>query len=74
MPLLNIAAADFNLRQDIVFVFNQLQLDTANVLFLDTPTADLAALHAAGRLDLILVDHNALANRQAGLGAVLAIR
>ena len=67
MPVLNIPKADFNLRQDVVFIFDLLKLKPDTLLFLDDPDLDLAAIQASGRLDLTLVDHNVLAARQAAL-------
>lgn len=65
MPVLNIPKADYNLRQDVVFIFDQLKIDPDALIFLDDPLLNLAALQASSRLKLTLVDHNVLAARQA---------
>jgi len=69
VPLLNIPKADLNLRRDVVFVFEQLELNPDDLLFIDDPAVDLHALQAAGRLSLALVDHNVLAGRHSELGS-----
>ena len=65
VPVLNIPKADYNLRQDVVFIFDQLKIDPDALIFLDDPLLNLAALQASSRLKLTLVDHNVLAARQA---------
>ena len=63
LPLINIPRADLALRPEAVRLFREAGLDAEALPFLDGFDADTA--HAAGRLRLVLVDHNRLAAAQA---------
>ncbi len=56
VPLINIPRADFKLRTEAVFLFNEAGVEPDLLLFADE--VDLAKLHSEGRLKLSLVDHN----------------
>ena len=65
-----IPRADFALRTEAVFAFSKLGFAAGEpLLFLDE--AELQATHAAGRLDVVLLDHNRLSGDMlwAGLSA-----
>ncbi len=61
-PVINCPRNDFSLRTEAVYLFTELNVDVAALLFIDE--VDLDALHRAGRLRLTLVDHNILAAAQ----------
>jgi exopolyphosphatase len=65
LPFIPIPRADFKLRTEAVFLFQEAGLSPDKLLFLED--LDLPALHKEGRLKLVLVDHNKLASAQAGL-------
>ena len=65
VPLINIPRADFKLRTEAAFLFSHAGVKTESLLFAED--VDLPALHAAGKLELVLIDHNKLASVQAPL-------
>ncbi|MDA3938842.1 MAG: DHH family phosphoesterase [Spirochaetia bacterium] len=64
-PLINIPRADFKLRTEAVYLFQEAGVNIDDLLF--TEDIDLEKLKAAGTLKLVLVDHNKLASSQTGL-------
>jgi len=60
--VINCPRADFVLRTEAVYLFAELGVDVATLLFIDE--IDLDSLHRAGRLRLTLVDHNILCTDQ----------
>ena len=68
-PLINIPRADFKLRTEAVFLFEEAGVNIDHLLFSDD--MDLEKLKAGGNLKLVLVDHNKLASNQAGLETVI---
>ncbi len=56
VPLINIPRSDYKLRTEAVYLFDRCGIDVEDLLFEED--LDLAALHAEGRLKLVLVDHN----------------
>ncbi len=64
-PLINIPRADFKLRTEAVFLFEEAGINIDHLLFVED--VDLDKLKAGGKLKLVLVDHNKLASGQAGL-------
>ena len=58
LPLIPIPHEDFRLRTEALYLFDAAGLPESELVFAED--LDLAALHAAGRLDLVLVDHNRL--------------
>eukprot|EP01102_Stenamoeba_stenopodia_P018851 TRINITY_DN6987_c0_g1_i1.p1 TRINITY_DN6987_c0_g1~~TRINITY_DN6987_c0_g1_i1.p1 ORF type:complete len:410 (+),score=117.05 TRINITY_DN6987_c0_g1_i1:106-1335(+) len=69
VPVVNIPAQDFVLRGECVYLFGQLGIDVANVVFWDQ--IDFSALRDEGRLRLVLVDHNHLSAAQEKFGDVV---
>jgi exopolyphosphatase len=65
VPLVNVPRADYKLRTEAVFLFDAVGIGPARLSFMDE--VDLDALCAGGDLQLVLVDHNALAAGQAAL-------
>jgi exopolyphosphatase len=65
VPLVNVPRADYKLRTEAVFLFSSLGIEPDLLTFIDE--VDLDALHAAGDLELLLVDHNVLAAAQGAL-------
>jgi len=65
VPLVNAPAADYKLRTEAVFLFSSVGLGPGQLTFVDE--VDLSALHAAGGLELVLVDHNVPSAAQAAL-------
>lgn len=65
VPLINIPKADFKLRTEAVFLFNEAGVNIDSLIFKDD--VDLKKLQAAGRLNLVLIDHNKLSADQSGL-------
>lgn len=63
IPLLNIYREEIELRKDILYLFQQLNISTEDLLFLDDQVP-LDTLFAQGRLRFNLVDHNVLRPRQ----------
>lgn len=66
VPVMNIPREDFPLRTEAVWLFREAGVEVEELLFLDD--VDLAALHAQGRLRLVLVDHNRLPARREAWG------
>jgi len=58
LPVINIPHSDFSLRTEAVWLFAEVGIDTSNLVFTDE--IDLDALQSAGRLELVLIDHNKL--------------
>ncbi|TVR69557.1 MAG: hypothetical protein EA427_08045 [Spirochaetaceae bacterium] len=56
LPLINIPREDFKLRTEAVYLFEKAGVDLQALIFADE--IDLGALKSAGRLSLVLVDHN----------------
>lgn len=56
VPVINIPRGDYKLRTEAAFLFQEAGIDPELLLFAED--ADLAKLHSAGRLRMILVDHN----------------
>ncbi|XP_013884000.1 exopolyphosphatase PRUNE1 isoform X2 [Austrofundulus limnaeus] len=72
VPLLNIHQSELVLRSDNIYLLQQTGLSADQLLFRDQ--VDLRALHAAGRLQLTLVDHNVLPSSDRDLeGAVVQV-
>lgn len=72
IPLLNIPSADFALRTEVTYLFQQNGISADLLTFRDD--LDLSALRAAGRLRLTLVDHHALPARDRQLApSVVAV-
>jgi len=68
-PMINIPRADFKLRTEAVYLFQEAGVNIDNLLF--TEDVDLDKLKAGSNLKLILVDHNKLASSQTGLETVI---
>ena len=68
-PLINIPRADFKLRTEAVYLFQEAVVNIDKLLF--SEDVDLDKLKASSNLKLILVDHNKLASSQAGLETVI---
>lgn len=58
MPVLNIKRSELPLRGDNVFFLQKIHIPESILIFRDE--IDLHALHQAGQLTLILVDHHVL--------------
>lgn len=58
LPVINIPRADFGLRTEAVWLFQEAGVDINLLVFSDE--IDLPAMQAADRLELVLVDHNKL--------------
>ncbi len=56
IPLINIPREDYKLRTEAVYLFDSVGVKPEQLLF--AGDVDLDALHAAGKLQLILIDHN----------------
>lgn len=56
VPLINIPRADFKLRTEAVYLFEESGIDPGSLIFAED--LNLGVLHASGRLRMILVDHN----------------
>jgi len=65
VPLVNVPRADYKLRTEAVFLFASVGIEPDMLTFIDE--VDLGALHAAGGIELILVDHNVLSGAQGAL-------
>jgi len=65
IPMINIPREDFKLRTEAVFLFSHAGIKTDWLLFAED--VDLGALSQAGKLELVLVDHNKLASNQSNL-------
>lgn len=74
-PVLNIPPEDFALRQDAALMLRRLSFPESSLSFFPSlGDAALRSLMAQGRLAVILVDHNALLDRQAWLApAVIGV-
>lgn len=64
-PLINIPRADFKLRTEAVYLFEEAGVDVDKLIFIDD--LNLQDLKDKGLLKLILVDHNKLGSSQSGL-------
>lgn len=62
IPVFNIPREDFCLRTEAVFLFKRFHLDSSYFTFVEE--IDLQNLLETKRLQLVLVDHNILAQRQ----------
>lgn len=69
-PLINIPKADFKLRTEAVFLFEEAGVNIDHLLFLED--IDLDKLKSGSNLKLILVDHNKLASDQTGLETLIS--
>ncbi|XP_049980534.1 exopolyphosphatase PRUNE1 [Alexandromys fortis] len=70
IPVLNINRAELPLRGDNVFFLQKVQIPESALVFRDE--IDLHALHQAGQLTLILVDHHVLPKSDAALEEAVA--
>lgn len=68
-PMINIPRADFKLRTEAVYLFQEAGINIDNLLFAED--VDLDKLKAGSNLKLILVDHNKLASSQTSLETVI---
>lgn len=62
IPLINIPAADFKLRTEVVWLFSQAGIETQNLCFIDE--INIEEMFKGGKLSLTLVDHNKLSGKQ----------
>lgn len=62
VPVINIPRGDFKLRTEAVYLITEAGIDVDSLIFADE--IDLDGLLAAGRLSVVLVDHNKLAAAQ----------
>lgn len=62
IPLINIPAADFKLRTEVVWLFSEVGIETQNLCFIDE--INMEEMFKAGKLSLTLVDHNKLSGKQ----------
>ncbi len=69
VPVINIPRADFKLRTEAVYLITEAGINVDQLIFADE--IDLDELQAAGRLSLILVDHNKLAAPQEKFASVV---
>ena len=65
IPMINIPRDDFKLRTEAAFLFSHAGIETDWLLFAED--IDLGVLNQAGKLELVLVDHNKLASNQGHL-------
>jgi len=65
VPLVNVPRADYKLRTEAVYLLSAVGIEPDLLTFIDE--VDLDAAHESGGLQLVLVDHNALAAGQAHL-------
>ncbi|XP_023377602.1 exopolyphosphatase PRUNE1 isoform X3 [Pteropus vampyrus] len=70
VPVLNIKRSELPLRGDSVFFLQKIHIPESLLIFRDE--IDLHALHQAGQLTLILVDHHALPRSDAALEEAVA--
>ncbi|XP_021013690.1 exopolyphosphatase PRUNE1 isoform X1 [Mus caroli] len=70
IPVLNIKRSDLPLRGDNVFFLQEVKIPEPALIFRDE--IDLLALHQAGQLTLILVDHHILPKSDAALEEAVA--
>ncbi|XP_029417047.1 exopolyphosphatase PRUNE1 isoform X3 [Nannospalax galili] len=70
IPVLNIKRSELPLRGDNVFFLQKIQIPETVLIFRDE--IDLHALHQAGQLTLILVDHHVLPKSDAALEEAVA--
>lgn len=56
VPLITIPRGDFKLRTEAVYLFEQAGIAVDDLIFAED--VDLAALHGAGNLTMVLIDHN----------------
>lgn len=72
VPIVNVPRSVFSTRRDVLWMLHRVGVDADDLLFIDD--VDLAALHAARRLVLTLVDHPEVPDAQVALrSAVCAI-
>lgn len=62
IPVFNVPREDFCLRTEAAFLFRRFHLDSSYFTFVEE--VDLQNLLETNRLQLVLVDHNILAQRQ----------
>eukprot|EP00698_Gefionella_okellyi_P012074 TRINITY_DN3223_c0_g1_i2.p1 TRINITY_DN3223_c0_g1~~TRINITY_DN3223_c0_g1_i2.p1 ORF type:complete len:401 (-),score=90.30 TRINITY_DN3223_c0_g1_i2:16-1191(-) len=60
LPLINIPRHEFPLRSEVTYIFKRLGLDSNDLFFRDDTALQLKQWHTAGRLRLVLTDHNIL--------------
>jgi len=65
VPLINIPRADFKLRTEAVFLFEEAGVDIDNLIFAED--LDLSEMNAKNLLSLVLVDHNKLSSAHGNL-------
>ena len=65
LPVMNIPRADFRLRTEAVYLFNEVCIDASTFIFLDE--IDLGGLRKNKHVKLVLIDHNKLAKSQEAL-------
>ncbi|KAL0591044.1 Exopolyphosphatase PRUNE1, partial [Plecturocebus cupreus] len=70
VPVLNIKRSELPLRGDIIFFLQKVHIPESILIFRDE--IDLHALHQAGQLTLILVDHHILPKSDAALEEAVA--
>ncbi|XP_012366540.1 exopolyphosphatase PRUNE1 isoform X4 [Nomascus leucogenys] len=70
VPVLNIKRSELPLRGDIVFFLQKVHIPESILIFRDE--IDLHALHQAGQLTLILVDHHILSKSDTALEEAVA--
>lgn len=68
LPWIAVSPADMAMRADTAHLFRQVGVDPASLLFRDD--IPLRALHDAGRLQLVLMDHNRLPGEWEDMGEV----
>jgi len=64
IAVMNIPREDFSLRTETCWIFSQLNISTEDLLFFPEIEANLDELMKKNRLQLILLDHNILAQHQ----------
>ena len=65
LPVINIKQEEFHLRTEVIYICQRFGVDYKNFIFIDE--IRLQDIHTAKRLQLVLVDHNMLAQHQLGL-------
>ncbi len=69
LPVMNIPRDDFKLRTEAVYLFGEVGIEVANLMFLDEINLD--DLRNQQQLKLVLIDHNKLAPSQEALADVV---
>lgn len=64
IPLINIPSADFKLRTEAVFLFEEAGIDSGNLISIED--TDINKIYSEGNLKLILTDHNSPGKALAG--------